>query len=116
MEKNRIGEKVNYDGVTYTVGATVCAEKRSDYDGLVGRVVAIETDGDGDMVTANEAMDIYCDFERPTDPGVIQKLEKRMSGLYGKPMTLADIYLDGIVMAPDELCIVSDLEEREETD
>ena len=49
-------------------------------------------------------------------PGVIQKLEKRMSGLYGKPMTLADIYLDGIVMAPDELCIVSDLEEREETD
>lgn len=114
MEKNRIGEKVNYDGVTYTVGATVCAEKRSDYDGLVGRIVAIATDDD--MVTANEAMDIYCDFEIPTDPEVIQKLEKRMSGLYGKPMTLADIYLDGIVMAPDELCIVSDLEEREETD
>ena len=108
MEKNRIGEKVNYDGVTYTVGATVCAEKRSDYDGLVGRIVAIETDGDGNMVTANEAIDIYCDFEMPTDPEVIEKLEKRMSGLYGEPMTVEDISLDGIVMAPDELCIVTE--------
>lgn len=114
MEKNRIGEKVDYDGVTYTVGATICAGKRSDYDGLVGRIVAITTDGD--MDTGNEALDIYCDFEMPTDPKVIQKLGKRMSALYGEPMTMADISLDGIVMAPDELCIVSDLEKWEETD
>ena len=106
MEKNRIGEKVEYDGVTYTVGATVCAEKRSDYDGLVGRIVAIAMDGD--MDTGNDAMDIYCDFEMPTDPEVIEKLEKRMSGLYGEPMTVEDISLDGIVMAPDELCIVTE--------
>ena len=106
MEKNRIGETVDYDGVTYTVGATVCAGKGSDHDGLVGRIVAITTDGD--MDTGNEAIDIYCDFEMPTDPEVIEKLEKRMSGLYGGPMTMADIYLDGIVMAPDERCIVSE--------
>lgn len=104
MEKNRMGETVDYGGVTYTVGATVCAVKGSDHDGLVGRIVAITTDGD--MDTGNEAIDIYCDFEMPTDPEIIEKLEKRMSGLYGGPMTMADIYLDGIVMAPDELCIV----------
>ena len=97
---------MEYDGVTYTVGATVCAEKRSDYDGLVGRIVAIAMDGD--MDTGNDAMDIYCDFEMPTDPEVIEKLEKRMSGLYGEPMTVEDISLDGIVMAPDELCIVTE--------
>ena len=73
---------------------------------IVDHIVAITTDGD--MDTGNEAIDIYCDFEMPTDPEVIEKLEKRMSSLYGGPMTMADIYLDGIVMAPDELCIVSE--------
>lgn len=105
MVKDKIGESVEYEGVIYTVGATVTVGKGSDYDGLVGKIIEIATDED--MDTDNDAIDIYCDFEEPTDPEVIAKLEKRFSYIYDKPQTIQDICLDGIVMAPDEIYVHS---------
>ena len=103
MVANKAGESIEFDGVTYTVGATVTVCKGSDYDGLVGKIIEIATDDD--MDTDNEAIDIYCDFEEPTDPVIIEKLEKRFSYIYDAPRTMADICLDGIVMAPDEIFV-----------
>ena len=73
MVANKIGESVEFEGVTYTVGAAVSVNKRSDYAGLVGKITEIATDGD--MDTDNDCIDIYCDFEEPTDTEVIAKLE-----------------------------------------
>lgn len=101
MYKSKIGESVEYYGVIYTVGANITGAKGSDYDGLVGKITEIATEED--METDNCAIDIYCDFEEPTDPEVIKRLEKRLSRIYGEPLKLKDIYLDGIVMAPDEI-------------
>ena len=103
MVKNKIGECVDYFGLTYTVGAAVTVAKGSDYDGLIGKIIEITTDED--MDTDNDPIDIYCDFEEPTDTQVIKKLEARFSYIHGKPQTMQDICLDGIVMAPDEIHI-----------
>lgn len=103
MIKDKVGESVEYCGVIYTVGAAVTVAKGSDYDGLVGAIKEITTDED--MDTDNDTIDIYCDFEEPTDPEVIKKLEARFSYIYGTPRTMQDICLDGIVMAPDEIHI-----------
>ncbi len=105
MVVDKIGESVEFEGVTYTVGAAVSVNKCSDYDGLVGKIVEIATDED--MDTDNDYIDIYCDFEEPTDPDVIEKLEQRFSYIYGEPRTMEDICLDGIVMAPDEISLIS---------
>ena len=105
MVADKIGESIEYQGVTYTVGAAVSVNKHSDYDGLIGKIIEITTEDD--MDTDNVDIDIYCDFEEPTDPEVIKKLEKRFSYIFDKPQTLEDICLDGIVMAPDEISLIS---------
>lgn len=103
MTANKIGESIEYEGVTYTVGAAVTVCKDSDYDGLVGKIIEITTESD--MDTDNTGIDIYCDFKKPTNPNVIKKLEKRFSYIYNTPQTLKDICLEGIVMAPDEISV-----------
>lgn len=105
MVASKIGESIDCCGVTYTVGAAVTAAKGSDYDGLVGKITEITSDED--MDTFNDAIDIYCDFEEPTDHEIIAKLEKRFSYIYDEPRTLEDICLDGIIMAPDEIYVNS---------
>lgn len=104
MVANKSGESVEFEGVTYTVGAAVSVNKTSDYAGLVGKIIEIATDDD--MDTDNDYIDIYCDFDEPTDPEVISKLEKRFGHIYGNPKTIQDICLDGIVMAPDEISLI----------
>ena len=69
--------------------------------------IDLEITTEDDMDTDNVDIDIYCDFEEPTDPEVIKKLEKRFSYIFDKPQTLEDICLDGIVMAPDEISLIS---------
>ena len=104
MVANKTGESIEFEDITYTVGAAVSVDKRSDYAGLVGKITEIATGGD--MDTDNDCIDIYCDFEEPTDPEVIEKLEKRFSYIYGEPRALQDICLDGIVMAADEIWLI----------
>lgn len=105
MVAKKIGESIEFEGVTYTVAADISVNKHSDYAGLIGKITEIATGGD--MDTDNDCIDIYCDFEEPTDPEVIKKLEKRFSCIYGEPRTIAEICLDGIVMAPDEISLIS---------
>ena len=37
MFLNKIGEGMEVDGITYTVGQRITANKNSDYDGATGR-------------------------------------------------------------------------------
>ena len=42
MVANKIGESVEFEGVTYTVGAAVSVNKTSDYAGLVGKLPKLQ--------------------------------------------------------------------------
>ena len=95
MFLNKIGEGMEVDGITYTVGQRITANKNSDYDGATGIIIEISDEEDG--------VDIYCDLERPTDPEVIARIEKRFSYIFDGPRTLDEIPFDGIVLQPDEI-------------
>ena len=95
MFLNKIGEGMEVDGITYTVGQRITANKNSDYDGATGIIIEISDEEDG--------VDIYCDLERPTDPEVIARIEKRFSYIYDEPRTLDEIPFDEIVLQPDEI-------------
>lgn len=95
MFLNKIGEGMEVDGITYTVGQRITANKNSDYDGATGIIIEISDEEDG--------VDIYCDLERPTDPEVIARIEKRFSYIYDEPRTLDEIPLDGVSLCPDEI-------------
>lgn len=95
MFLNKIGEGMEVDGITYTVGQRITANKNSDYDGATGIIIEISDEEDG--------VDIYCDLERPTDTEVIARIEKRFSYIYDEPRTLDEIPFDEIVLQPDEI-------------
>lgn len=60
------GDVFEYEGVRYTVGEFIYANKNSDYEGLFGVIKEIR-DGD-DKDTDNDTPDIYCAFENPLIP------------------------------------------------
>ncbi len=95
MFLNKIGEGMEVAGITYTVGQRITANKNSDYDGATGIIIEISDEEDG--------VDIYCDLERPTDPEVIARIEKRFSYIYDEPRTIDEIPFDEIVLQPDEI-------------
>lgn len=95
MTINETGEFIEYNGVCYTIGDRITANKNSDYDGATGIIIEISDEEDG--------VDIYCDLERPTDPEVIARIEKRFSYIYDEPRTLDEIPFDEIVLQPDEI-------------
>lgn len=95
MFLNKIGEGMEVDGITYTVGQRITANKNSDYDGATGIIIEISDEEDG--------VDIYCDLERPTDPEVISRIEKRFSYIFDEPRTIDEIPFDEIVLQPDEI-------------
>ncbi len=105
MIVNEKGSTYEYDGVVYTIGDRVRVAEHSDYAGLEGHIKEICTDGD--MDTGNFDIDIYCDFERPSDAEIIRKLEKTFSSIFGSPHSIDDINIDEVVMAPDEIEIIS---------
>lgn len=88
-----------YEDTEYTIGMEIIGNMASEYEGLRGHIYEIR-DGD-DKDTENETPDIYCRFERPTDMEKIVELEKRFSGLYSQPMTIDEIIVDDVIMAPD---------------
>lgn len=104
MILNKNGDVFEYEGVKYTVGEFIYANKNSDYEGLFGVIKEIK-DGD-DKDTENETPDIYCAFETPVIPYDIEQIEKRFSKLYGEEKKLEDIALDEVIMAPEQILIV----------
>lgn len=113
MILDRIGAAFYYEGKKYVVGEQIVANDASEYEGLFGRILEIR-DGD-DKETENDAPDIYCEFEEPVLKSDIWSLEQRMSALYGERKTLEDISLDLVIMAPDMISTIAEIENNSPT-
>lgn len=113
MVIDRIGAAFFYEGKKYVVGEQIVANDASEYEGLFGRILEIR-DGD-DKETENDAPDIYCEFEEPVLKSDIWSLEQRMSALYGERKTLEDISLDLVIMAPDMISTIAEIENNSPT-
>ena len=105
MIYNKVGEEFIYDGVIYRVGSEIVGSGESDYRGLNGFILEIRTDDDKE--TENETPDIHCYFDPPCLPIDIEDFEKRFSTLYGSEKKLEDIPLDYVIMAPEEIIVLS---------
>lgn len=99
FKKYRIGDKV------------VVNSKDADYEGLIGIITEI-CDGE-DKDTDNETPDIYCNFFKPIIPYEIELLEKRFSAIFQKPRKLEDINFDQVIMAPEMIEVITDLEKTD---
>lgn len=66
MILNRIGDKFEYEGLTYVIGAPIMGTPESEYEGLYGTITEIR-DGE-DKETENETPDLYCSFRVPALP------------------------------------------------
>lgn len=110
MIYNKSNETFEYEGKKYRIGDKVVAtEVSGEYAGLIGYITEIR-DGD-DRDTENETPDIYCTFFEPVMPYDIEQIEKRFSEAYGEPKKLDDIALDIVIMAPEMIAVISDLQE-----
>ena len=112
MTINRNGAKFYYEGIAYTVGGKIVANKESEYEGLYGTILEIR-DGD-DKETENDTPDIYCAFIPPVIPDEIKALETRFSKLYCEEKHLDNLSLDMVIMAPDMLRVLEPLPESQE--
>lgn len=108
MIYNKHGQSVELDGVIFTVGMDVRANANSDYANLYGVITEIRT-GD-DRETENDTPDIYCCFDSPVMPDEVREMEERFSSLYGMPKKIEDLSLDMVIMGPDMLEPLDDLE------
>ena len=99
MVLTKPGMVLIYNGVEYTVGASVIATDQSVYRGLYGKITEIRSDGDKE--TDNVGPDIYCAFEQPVLHDEIIALEKSFSTLYGAPRSMDEIIFDPVIMAPE---------------
>ena len=113
MILDRIGAAFYYEGKKYVVGEPIVANDASEYEGLFGRI--LETRDGEDKETENYAPDIYCEFEEPVLKSDIWSLEQRMSALYGERKTLEDISLDLVIMAPDMISTIAEIENNSPT-
>ena len=94
---------IMYKGTTYRIGAQIVANEQSEYQGLFGMITKIR---DGE----NEAPEIYCSFEAPVLPCEVKELEGRFSALRHEPKTIDGIDLDSVLMVPEMIDLLDDLE------
>lgn len=93
------GETYAINNVEYKIGGKIVVTDDGSYSGLIGVITKI-CDGK-DKETENESVDIYCNFEMPKIPYDRKQLIERFSALYGKTMTIEEINLDQVIMAPE---------------
>lgn len=109
MILKKSNEAFEYEGKDYKIGDKVIATQISgEYEGLIGYITEIRDVDDKD--TENTAPDIYCTFFEPIIPFDIEQIEKRFSDAYGEPKKIADIALDIVIMAPEMIEVISDIE------
>ena len=99
MILNNKGDIFTIGNKSYVVGDEIAAAKTSPYYGLIGVITEIRTEKDRE--TDNETMDIYCTFDCPAINRDREHLTERFSALHGYPITLDEINLEKIIMAPD---------------
>lgn len=108
------GTEFEYNGTTYVIGEPIIGTSESEYEGLLGIITEIRDGSDKD--TENETPDLYCEFEAPVLPCDITALEKIFSDLYDEPKKLEDITLDSVIMAPDMVKPLAELERETKTE
>lgn len=101
--------KLEYNGTIYAVGQEIIGTPESEYEGLYGYITEIR-DGN-DKKTENKTPDIYCSFEPPVLPYEIKRLEQVFSDLHHKTRTLDDIILDKVILAPEKVKPLDDLDQ-----
>ena len=74
------GDEFQYNEILYKIGEPIIGTEQSEYEGLIGSIVAI-TDGE-DKRTENSTPDFYCCFDPPVLPYDIKQLEEIFSDLY----------------------------------
>ena len=104
------GDEFQYNGISYKIGEPIIGTEESEYEGLIGSIMAI-TDGE-DKQTENSTPDFYCCFDPPVLPHDIKQLEEIFSDLYDYPKTLEDIILDYVIMAPEKIVPVHYVKEQ----
>lgn len=95
------GEILCFGGKDFTIGGEVWANDNGIYAGLLGTITEIRNGKEKE--TCNDPPEIYCSFKVPVGKIFIAELERRFSEQYGRPVTLGEIALDSVVMAPDML-------------
>ena len=109
MIYNKPNETFEYEGKKYKIGdEVVVTPVDEDYEGLIGIITEIRDGEDKD--TDNETPDIYCNFFKPIIPHDIEQLEKRFSAIFQEPRKLDDINLDQVIMAPEMIEVITDIE------
>lgn len=99
MLLNKKGQSIGIDGKTYVIGMSIYAMEESEYDGLFGEIVEIWGGLEG---TDTEPISIVCAFFIPNSLNKVEAFEKRFSEFYKTtPMTIDDIILDYVIMAPE---------------
>lgn len=115
MILNKSNEVFEYEGKKYRIGDKVVVNSvDEDYEGLIGIITEIRDGEDKD--TDNETPDIYCDFYKPINPYDIEQLEKRFSAIFQAHRKLEDINLDQVIMAPEMIDVITELEKEKEGD
>lgn len=111
MILNKSNEVFEYEGKKFKIGDEVIVNSvDADYEGLIGVITEIR-DGE-DKETDNETPDIYCNFFEPVIPAEIEQLEKRFSAIFQEPRKLEDINLDQVIMAPEMIDVIAELEKE----
>ena len=87
------------NGYTYRIGGEVFVVDEGPYEGLIGMITEIR-DGE-DRETDNDTVDVYCDFDLPAIRCECERLVGRFSILHGQPMSLDEINLEQVIMAPE---------------
>lgn len=105
------GAEFLYKGETYRIGATVIANEKSAYEGLVGGICEIRTGEDKE--TENETPEIFCRFELPKLSADITELEKRFSDDCVTKKKIDDIPLDSVIMSPEVLICPNNARNKE---
>lgn len=99
-------QELKWNDHIFKIGQRVRTTDDCDFFGLEGVIIEIRTGEDKE--TDNPTPDIHCSFEYPDSEEMVKKLEEHFSSLYGSPQKLDAIALDEVIMAPDELTILSE--------
>ena len=111
MILNKSNEVFEFEGKKFKIGDEVIVNSvDADYEGLIGVITEIR-DGE-DKETDNETPDIYCNFFEPVIPAEIDQLEKLFSAIFQEPRKLEDINLDQVIMAPEMIDVIAELEKE----
>ena len=108
------GTRFEYEGKTFVIGDKVIATKETEYEGLIGTIFEIRDGEDKD--TDNDTPDIYCYFDTPIHKEHIQKLEETFSKLHSEKLTIDDIAMDHIIMAPDMIMPIAEIDKAVQTE